>query len=96
MRGSSIALEDYTLEECIRIFRDAGFATVEMSRAHLKRCRTEQLTRNFVAYARSMGISMGGLNVVGEPSTLRKRSAIGGDIKGPGGRRGSCVFTWNA
>ena len=67
MRGSSIALEDYTLEECIRIFRDAGFATVEMSRAHLKRCRTEQLTRNFVAYARSMGISMGGLNVVGEP-----------------------------
>jgi sugar phosphate isomerase/epimerase len=66
MRGSSITLEDYTLEECVRIFRDAGFTTIEMTRTHLKRCKTDQLVKNFVAYARSMGISMAGLNVAGD------------------------------
>jgi sugar phosphate isomerase/epimerase len=66
MRGSSITLEDYTLEEALRIFRDSGCSSVEMWRHHLKRCKTDELRQRFVAYAKGMGISMGGLNVVGE------------------------------
>ena len=66
MRGSSITLEDYTLEEGLRIFRDAGFDIVEMWRPQLRRCKTDELRKKFVAYAKSLGISMGGLNVVGE------------------------------
>lgn len=66
MRGSSITLEDYSLEETLRIFRDSGCTSVEMWRHHLKRCKTDELRKRFVAYARGIGISMGGLNVVGE------------------------------
>ena len=66
MRGSSITLEDFTLEEALRIFREAGCTSLEMWKYHLKRCKTEKLRKEFVAYARGMGISMGGLNVVGE------------------------------
>ncbi len=66
MRGSSITLEDYTLEEALPIFRKAGCTSVEMWRHHLRRCKTDGLRERFVAYAKSIGISMGGLNVVGE------------------------------
>jgi sugar phosphate isomerase/epimerase len=66
MRGSSITLEDYTVEEALRIFRDAGCTSVEMWRHHLKRCKTDDLRKRFVAYASELGITMGGLNVVGE------------------------------
>jgi sugar phosphate isomerase/epimerase len=66
MRGSSITLEDYPLEEALGLFRNAGFNVLEMWRHHLKRCRTDELREKFVAYARGLGISMGGLNVVGE------------------------------
>jgi len=66
MRGSSITLEDYPLEEALRIFRDAGYTSVEMWVHHLKKSRTDELRRMFAAYAKGMGIGMGGLNVVGE------------------------------
>src|SRR3989337_2150025 len=66
MRGSSITLEDYTLEEAVKIFREANFTSIEMWKHHLKKCRTDELRQRFVAYANGMGISMGGLNVVGE------------------------------
>ncbi len=66
MRGSSITLEEYPLEEALRIFRDSGCTSLEMWRHHLKRCKTDELRQRFVAYARGLGISMGGLNVVGE------------------------------
>jgi sugar phosphate isomerase/epimerase len=66
MRGSSITLEDYTVEEALRIFRDSGCNSTEMWRHHLRRCKTDELRKRFVAYAKGLGISMGGLNVVGE------------------------------
>ena len=66
MRGSSITLEDYPLEEAMRIFRDAGYTSVEMWVHHLKKSRTDELRRKFAAHAKGMGIGMGGLNVVGE------------------------------
>ena len=66
MRGSSITLEDYTLEEVVRIFRDNGFDRVEMWKHQLKRCKTDELRQKFATYAKGMGISMGGLNAVGE------------------------------
>ncbi len=66
MRGSSITLEDYTLEEAVRIFRDSGCSGIEMWKYHLKKCKTDELRQRFVAYTSGMGISMGGLNVVGE------------------------------
>ena len=66
MRGSSITLEDYPLEEALRIFRHAGFDSLEMWKHHLRRSRTDDLRRSFAAYAKEMGISMGGFNAVGE------------------------------
>ncbi|MBI3665008.1 MAG: sugar phosphate isomerase/epimerase [Acidobacteria bacterium] len=66
MRGSSITLEDYTLEQALRLFRDAGFDSLEMWKHHLKRCKTDELRQSFVAYAKGLGISMGGFNAVGE------------------------------
>ena len=66
MRGSSITLEDYPLEQALDIFRDAGFDVIEMWRHDLKRCKTDELRMKFAAYARGKGISMGGLNAVGE------------------------------
>lgn len=66
MRGSTITLEDYPLERALRIFRDAGFDSLEMWKHHLRRCRSPELRQKFVAYAKGMGISMGGFNAVGE------------------------------
>ncbi len=66
MRGSTITLEDYTLEEALRIFRDAGFSSLEMWKHHLKRCKTDELRQKFIAHAKGIGIAMGGFNAVGE------------------------------
>lgn len=46
---------------------ELGFTRIEMWQQHLHRCRTPELRRLFVQYAAGLGISMGGLNVVGEP-----------------------------
>ena len=54
------------MEQALGIFRSAGFDAIEMWRHHLTRCKTDELRKKFVAFAKSMGISMGGLNVVGE------------------------------
>jgi sugar phosphate isomerase/epimerase len=67
MWGSSITFQDYSVEEAISKMSALGFTRVEMWRQHLHRCRTTQLRAQFVQYAKKMGISMGGLNVVGEP-----------------------------
>lgn len=66
MRGSSITLEEYPVEQALDIFRGAGFTKLEMWVHHLKRCRSAELREKFAAYAKSIGIGMGGLNVVGE------------------------------
>ena len=66
MIGSSITLEDYTLEENVRIFRDHGFDRVEMWKYQIRRCKTDELRQKFAAYAQGMGIAMGGLNAVDE------------------------------
>jgi sugar phosphate isomerase/epimerase len=66
VRGSTIALNDYPVEQAMKIFRDAGFTSVEMWFHHLKRCKTAELRNKFAAYAQAMGLGMGGLNVVGE------------------------------
>jgi sugar phosphate isomerase/epimerase len=65
--GGSIALEDYPLEELLHLMRDIGFDKVEMWKPQLKRCKTPELRAQFVEFARGMGLSMGGLNVIGEP-----------------------------
>lgn len=66
MTGSTITLDDYPVEEALRIFRDAGFTRLEMWVHHLKRAKTGDLRRSFATFAQSTGIRMGGLNVVGE------------------------------
>ncbi|MEX2261414.1 MAG: sugar phosphate isomerase/epimerase family protein [Bryobacteraceae bacterium] len=66
MRGSTITLDDYPVEQAMNIFRDAGFTSVEMWVHHLKRCKTAGLRGSFASYAKDMGLGMGGLNVVGE------------------------------
>jgi sugar phosphate isomerase/epimerase len=65
--GSTITLNDYPVEQALDIFRDAGFTKVEMWEDHLKKCRTEELLTAFAKQAASVGLAMGGLNVVGEP-----------------------------
>lgn len=66
MRGSTITLDDYPVEDAMRIFRDAGFTSVEMWVHHLKRAKTDELRQKFAAWAKGIGLGMGGLNVVGE------------------------------
>lgn len=66
LRGSTITLEDYPVEQAVDIFRNCGFTSLEMWVHHLKKCRTPQLREQFACYARGLGIGMGGLNVVGE------------------------------
>jgi sugar phosphate isomerase/epimerase len=48
------------------LFRATGFDSLEMWKHHLTRCRTAELRRHFAEYAKSIGISMGGFNAVGE------------------------------
>src|ERR1700736_4109583 len=66
MRGSTITLEDYPVEQALDLFRAAGFDSLEMWKHHLKRCRTADLRRKFAAYAAERSIAMGGFNAVGE------------------------------
>jgi sugar phosphate isomerase/epimerase len=67
MWGSSITFQDYPAEQAITLMSDLGFTRVELWQQHLRRCRTPQLRNLFVQYAAGLGISMGGLNVIGEP-----------------------------
>lgn len=66
MWGSSISFQDYPLEQALDIMADLGFTRVEMWKHHLHRCKTPDLRQAFARLAASRGISMGGLNVVGE------------------------------
>lgn len=66
MWGSSITFQDYPLEEALDIMAGLGFTRVEMWKHHLHRCKTPALRQAFTQLAASKGISMGGLNVVGE------------------------------
>jgi sugar phosphate isomerase/epimerase len=66
VRGSTITLEEYPLEEAVHIFRSAGFDSLEMWKHHLKRCKTPELRQRFAAWAKGCGIGMGGFNAVGE------------------------------
>ncbi len=66
MTGSTITLCDYPVEQALDIFRRAGFTRLEMWVHHLKQCKTAELRQAFGAFAKSSGIGMGGLNVVGE------------------------------
>jgi sugar phosphate isomerase/epimerase len=66
MWGSSITFQDYPLEQTLDIMTELGFTRIEMWKHHLHRCMTADLRRDFARYAASRGISMGGLNVVGE------------------------------
>src|ERR1700722_4440073 len=66
MWGSSITFRDYPLEQVIPTMSELGFVRVEMWQQHLHRCRTRRLRELFVQFAAESGISMGGLNVVGE------------------------------
>src|SRR4051794_13383676 len=66
IRGSTITLDEYPLEQALDIFRGAGFTSLEMWVHHLKKCRTAELRQRFSSEARASGIAMAGLNVVGE------------------------------
>jgi sugar phosphate isomerase/epimerase len=66
LRGSTITLEDYPVEDAVRIFRASGFDSLEMWKHHLTRCKTPELRRRFVTWAEESGITMGGFNAVGE------------------------------
>ena len=43
MRGSTSTLKEYTVEESLKIFREAGFTKLEMARGHLVLCKTHEL-----------------------------------------------------
>jgi sugar phosphate isomerase/epimerase len=45
---------------------ELGFTRVEMWKQHPHRCKTPELRQSFSRLAASRGISMGGLNVVGD------------------------------
>jgi sugar phosphate isomerase/epimerase len=66
MKCSSITLEDYPVEEALRLLRAGGFTGVEMWHHHLRRCTTPELREKFASYAKTMGLTVAGLNVAGE------------------------------
>jgi sugar phosphate isomerase/epimerase len=66
IRGSTITLDDYPLEQAMDMFREAGFNSLEMWVHHLKKCRTPELRKRFSCEAAARGTAMAGLNVVGE------------------------------
>src|SRR4051794_25614695 len=66
IRGSTITLDDYPLEQALDTFRQAGFTSLEMWVHHLKKCKTPELRQAFSCQALASGIAMSGLNVVGE------------------------------
>ncbi len=66
MWGSSITFEDDPLERAMTTMAELGFTRVEMWKHHLRRCRTPAMRQAFASYAGTLGIRMGGLNVVGE------------------------------
>ena len=66
MRGSTSTLKEYTVEESLKIFREAGFTKLEMARGHLVLCKTNELRQVFADHAKELGLSMGCLNAVGE------------------------------
>ena len=69
MRGSTSTLKEYTVEEALKIFREAGFTRLEMARGHLVLCKTHQLRQGFAAHAKQLGLSMGCLNAVKDNDT---------------------------
>ena len=90
MRGSTSTLKEYTVEEALKIFREAGFTKLEMARSHLVLCKTHQLRQGFAAHAEQLGLSMGCLNAVGEnyfepfgtdEQKQRSLSAMKGDME---------------
>jgi len=66
MRGSTSTLKEYTVEESLKVFREAGFSKLEMARGHLLLRKTHELRQSFAAHAEELGLSMGALNAVGE------------------------------
>lgn len=64
--GNTSTLKEYTVEESLKIFREAGFTKLEMARGHLLLCKTHELRRAFAVHAEELGLSMGCLNAVGE------------------------------
>src|SRR5687767_9571780 len=66
MRGSTITLQDYPVEESLQIFQAIGFDSLELWKGHLGRARTAELRSRVAKFARELGISMGGFNAVGE------------------------------
>ena len=90
MRGSTSTLKEYTVEEALKIFQEAGFTKLEMARSHLLLCKTHQLRQGFAAHAKQLGLSMGCLNAVGEnyfepfgtdEQKQRSLSAMKGDME---------------
>jgi hypothetical protein len=63
MRGSTITLEDYPVEEALGIFRGAGFTSVELWKNHLRRAKTNELRRKIVEHARVLNGMVGGFTV---------------------------------
>ncbi|HLJ87931.1 MAG TPA: sugar phosphate isomerase/epimerase family protein [Candidatus Angelobacter sp.] len=66
MWGSSITLEEYPLEDALRLMHESGFTRVELWKHHLKRCKTPELRQQFIQYMERIGLEMGGFNAVGE------------------------------
>jgi len=66
MRGSTSTLKEYTVEESLTIFREAGFAKLEMARGRLLLCKTHELRQSSAAHGEELGLSTGVLKAVGE------------------------------
>ena len=93
MRGSTSTLKEYTVEESLKVFREAGFSKLEMARGHLLLRETHELRQSFAAHAEELGLSMGALNAVGENyfgflRALRNRRAEAAEPGGHEGRHG--------
>jgi len=60
--GNPMIFHRYPLEEALRLMAGFGYRELEIWPSQIESCRTEQLRKQFVDYARSFGVSLVRLN----------------------------------
>ena len=76
MRGSTSTLKEYTVEEALKIFQEAGFTKLEMARGHLVLCKTHQLHLETLAWLRNRKVGLIGVDMPSVNALLDQHATV--------------------
>ena len=76
MRGSASTLKEYTVEESLKIFREAGFTKLEMARGHLVLCKTHKLHLGALAWLRDRKVGFIGVDMPSVNALLDQHATV--------------------